>query len=93
MSYRCINAFEFANTIYPGGFQVSDGHPILATHLAHFAKVDEPAAPTETASAAPGEFREVIEPGAFKEELRPRRGRPKKTTAELAEPNEPEGEN
>ncbi|GAS93538.1 uncharacterized protein RMCC_0504, partial [Mycolicibacterium canariasense] len=55
MSHRCINAFEFAGTIYPGGSQVDDDHPIRATHASYFAPVQGTDRPgTETATAAPG---------------------------------------
>ncbi|MEE3066575.1 MAG: hypothetical protein VYA67_21980 [Actinomycetota bacterium] len=65
MSYRCISAFEFNNTIYSGGASVSDDDPILATHGAYFVKVAEvTAAPTETASAAPGEKRAPVKKAA-----------------------------
>lgn len=78
MTYRCTNAFEYANRIYPGGVQIEDDDPILASHSGHFAKVQT--APSfvaaETASAAPGEVRAVTEPE------RPRRGRPRKTDQE-----------
>ncbi|HQE16656.1 MAG TPA: hypothetical protein PLD01_16515 [Mycobacterium sp.] len=58
MSYRCIDAFIYADQVFSGGQQVDDDHPILRTHRANFAKVNE-AGPsvTETASAAPGEVR------------------------------------
>lgn len=77
MSYRCINAFDYANRIYPGGAQIEDDDPILATHAAHFAKVvTVPSfAATETASASPGEVRV---PETEPEPERPRRGRPRK---------------
>lgn len=75
MSYRCTNAFIFANQVFPGGLQVDDNHPILKTHSANFAKVDEPpSAKTETASAAPGEVRSVA----------------KKAPAKKAVPTQPE---
>lgn len=59
MSYRCISAFEFANRIYSGGAQVGDDDPILKTHGVYFARVEEVVAPTETATAVPGEKRDV----------------------------------
>lgn len=63
MSYRCTDAFIFADQVFPGGTLVDDNHPILKTHSANFAKVDEPpAAKTETASAAPGQARAVNAP-------------------------------
>lgn len=58
MSHRCINAFEFGGVIYPGGLQVEDDDPILASHADCFAKVEVPPAQrTEVASAAPKETR------------------------------------
>lgn len=73
MSHRCINAFQYGSLCYPGGFLVEDGDPILASHSAHFAKVDEPLAAVETASAAPSTPRIIEEP-------KPKpRGRPRKT--------------
>lgn len=60
MSYRVTDPFIFADQVYPGGLQVDDDHPILKTHSANFAKVAEPPAlNTETASAEPGEKRDV----------------------------------
>ena len=59
MSYRCISAFEFAGVIYPGGLLVDDDNTIIATHAAFFARVDESHTATQTATAAPGEKRDV----------------------------------
>lgn len=60
MSYRCVNAFEYAGVIYPGGIVVADDHPVIATHRGNFAHVGEPTgAATETATAAPGERRDA----------------------------------
>lgn len=58
-TYRCIDAFAFRDHIYPGGIVVDEGDPILTTHTAHFARVNQPAASaaSETASAAPSEHR------------------------------------
>lgn len=55
MSHRCINAFEFAGKIYPGGAQIDDDHPILQTHAAFFAKVQDNTAGAETSTLAPSE--------------------------------------
>lgn len=57
MSHRCINAFLYDNRIYPGGLQVEDDNPILETHAAHFAKVEDSRHGGETTSQAPGETR------------------------------------
>ena len=63
MSYRCANAFIFADRVYPGGFQVEDGDPILMSHSQFFVKVDvPPAARTEVAAAAPGDARGKFSP-------------------------------
>ena len=62
-TYRCINAFTFKDRMYPGGLQVEDGDDILATHGAHFARVTDTSAPiTETATAEPGEQRDLTPP-------------------------------
>lgn len=83
MSYRCIDGFVTPDQVYPGGLQVADDHPILKTHSAHFAKVDEPpAARTETASAAPGEARATTAPA--------KKAPAKKATAKF---DEPKGDN
>lgn len=55
MSHRCINAFEFAGKIYPGGAQIADDHPILQTHAAFFAKVQDNTVGAETSTLAPNE--------------------------------------
>lgn len=58
MSHRCINAFEFAGQIYPGGTQIADDHPILQTHSTFFAKVqDNTIVGAEAATLAPNEVR------------------------------------
>lgn len=63
MSYRCINAFEFAGAIYPGGVLVEDDDTILATHGSFFARVDlPPGSATETATAGPAEPRAIPNP-------------------------------
>lgn len=59
MSYRCISAFEFAGVIYPGGILIEDGDPIVTSHEAFFARVNDSHAATQTATAAPGEKRDV----------------------------------
>lgn len=59
MSFRCINAFEHAGVIYPGGALVEDGDPITGSHREFFARVEDSRANTETATAAPGESRDV----------------------------------
>lgn len=59
MSFRCTNAFLFADKLYPGGVLIADDDPILQTHAGHFAEVTYPAAGVETATAAPGEKREA----------------------------------
>jgi hypothetical protein len=59
VTYRCVNAFDYDNKVYPGGVLVADDHSILDTHAQHFAKVDELTRGVETASAAPGEQRAV----------------------------------
>lgn len=91
MSYRCINAFMYADRVYPGGIQVSDGDPILKTHAAHFARVEVAAPFTETATATPGETRTTVAPKQEpptdddSEPERPRRGRPSKQTSATVE--------
>ena len=57
MSHRCINAFEFAGTIYPAGAQIADDHPILQTHDAFFAEVQDNIPGAETTTVAPNEVR------------------------------------
>lgn len=81
MSYRCTDPFIFADQVFPGGLQVDDDHPILKSHSANFAKVDEPVVRTETASAAPGEARAVA----------PAKKAPAKKVA--AKNDKPEGDN
>lgn len=86
MSYRCVDPFATATgDVYPGGCLVADSDPILQTHLAHFARVDEPVASrTETATAAPGEHRAAKKAPAKKAAPKPEpKPEPK---------NEPEGE-
>lgn len=53
MAYRCINAFAAGDRIVAGGAVVEADDPILATHGAHFVKVDAAPSPagSETASA------------------------------------------
>ena len=98
MTYRCTNAFIFADQVFPGGVEVDDDHPILKTHAANFARVGEPPRATETASAAPGAPRLVPPPAPVTEpaseavlELPKKRGRPKKQVSPAAAPVEPEG--
>ena len=55
MSHRCINAFEFAGKIYPGGGLIADNDPILQTHAAFFAEVQGNTVGAETATLAPNE--------------------------------------
>lgn len=57
MSYRCINPFLYGEDIFAGGVQVPDDHPILQTHAAFFARVDDLRVGTETATLAPTEVR------------------------------------
>ncbi|MGU3650678.1 hypothetical protein [Mycolicibacterium sp. A43C] len=57
MSHRCIDAFEFAGKLYPGGGLIADNDPILQTHAAFFAKVQDNTVGTETATLAPHEVR------------------------------------
>lgn len=60
--FRCINAFEFDDRIYPGGLEVDGDAAILQTHRAHFAAVESTSVTTvrtEVATAAPGELRDV----------------------------------
>lgn len=97
MSYRCTNAFIFADQVFPGGMEVDDNHPILKTHAASFVRVGEPARATETASAPPGVPRAVPTPPESLapepvQELPKKRGRPKKQASTPATaPVEPEG--
>ena len=96
MSFRCTNAFIFADQVFPGGVEVDDDHPILKTHAANFARVGEPPRATETASAAPGVPRFVPPPPSPApepvQELPKKRGRPKKQVGSPASaPVEPEG--
>jgi hypothetical protein len=86
VSHRCINAFEYANRIYPGGCEVADDDPILSSHREHFAKVDPVPSfvATETASATPGEKRAV--------EPEPKKAPPPKAPAKKAAPKIPEPE-
>lgn len=60
-TFRCINAFNFGDRMYPGGFQVEEGDPILKTHGDHFARVESPVT-VEATTAAPGERRELTPP-------------------------------
>ena len=97
MTYRCINAFIFADQVFPGGMKVDDDHPILKTHAANFARVDEPPVAVETASASPGVPRFIPTqkpaPTASMQGLPKKRGRPKKQddSPSLPAPVEPEG--
>lgn len=99
MSYRCTNAFIFADRVFPGGMEVDDDHPILKTHAANFARVGEHVSAVEAASATPGVPRLVPSPVPEAEpapepvqELPKKRGRPKKQVGSPAPaPVEPEG--
>lgn len=60
--YRCVNAFQFGDQLYPGGTEVDDDDPILDSHGDHFVAVTvrPRLAPTvEAATAAPGEHRSL----------------------------------
>ena len=70
MGYRCIDAFEYAGVIYPGGLLVEDGDAIVTSHRTNFTHVEESMSAVETATAAPGEFREAIAPGEFRKAAR-----------------------
>lgn len=60
-TYRCINAFAFGDRMYPGGSQVEEGDPILASHGAHFARVASQAV-VEATTAEPGARRDLTPP-------------------------------
>lgn len=64
MSFRCINAFMFADNVYPNGLEVADDAAILRTHAGHFAQVDQPTLTrsVEQAVAEPGGMRAVSKP-------------------------------
>lgn len=86
MSHRCINAFDYNNRVFPGGYQIEDNDPILDTHAAHFVRVGEvPSVGTETASAAP------TRPRAVDHKPEPRRGRPRKQAISPADESPEEG--
>jgi hypothetical protein len=62
MSFRCINAFSFGDTVYANGYEAADGDPILKTHADHFAEVDNSpfvGRAVEQAVAEPGGLRAV----------------------------------
>lgn len=85
MSYRCVSAFEFDNSMYPYGARVDDGDPILATHRDYFAQVGEPVAAVdaaETATAGPGEVRAAV----------PQRARRRKSTVHQQKSSDPVSE-
>lgn len=73
--YRCTNAFAFEDRIYAGGTEVEDGDPILGSHGGHFARVQDRPAVFETATAEPGEQRDLTPP--------------RKTAAKKAAPKHP----
>ncbi|WP_454199584.1 hypothetical protein [Nocardia sp. Marseille-Q1738] len=86
MKYRCINAFTFNDRMYPGGLEVDGDDEILASHGAHFAQVAEPPARSvETATAGPGEARNLTPP-----QKAPARKAPAKKAAPKAAPAESE---
>ena len=76
MTHRCISAFEFAGLIYSGGAVVDDGDPILTSHAGYFARVGEPAAASETATASPGERRAESTPSPAKKAPAKKAARP-----------------
>jgi hypothetical protein len=82
-TFRCINAFNFGDRMYPGGFQVEEGDPILQTHGDHFARVESPVV-VEATTAAPGERRDLTPP----RKAPAKKAAPKKaTTTETPEEN------
>jgi hypothetical protein len=64
VSFRCINAFMFATSVYPNGLEVADDAAILRTHADHFAQVEQPTLgrSVEQAVAEPGGMRAVSKP-------------------------------
>lgn len=64
MKFRCINAFAFDDKVYPGGLEVDGDDPIMRSHRAHFAQVEQASSPvvSEVATAAPGEPRSLTAP-------------------------------
>lgn len=77
MSHRCIDAFAFDDRVYPNGIQVDDNDPILKTHAAHFAEVDESGVSRAVEQA-------VAEPGGLRPA--PKRAPAKKAPAKAAAP-------
>lgn len=87
MSYRCVNAFVFADKMYANGCVIADDDAILRTHTDHFARVDETvaaAAAVEQAVAEPGGLRSVTPP---KKKLPP----PAKRAVQVSGTDKPEG--